>query len=204
LLPEEKLKKEVATQKRISKYFHDMVMPKLAKCWDPLKGPGSVTFDYDFVRRGTEWIFEKTILFHSTIPDDQNGAALKCMREAVKGTSFKADGAAETPKQKRFLVSWSWPVPFPPDSEEQYKTMMMSIGGGGYYGCDGHGAPPKCKACNYNAGSPSASCCVTVCVGYTSCGYSVIGGRVVGCYNDPPTACASGGPFGVSGGMIMY
>jgi len=117
----------------------------------------------------------------------------------------QSKNANQTERAKQFLVSWTWPVPFPPNYEDQYKTMLLATGGGGGSGgCDGRGTPAKCKRCRYNAQSPSSSCCITVCVGYTSCSYATSGGKVIGCFNDPPTQCVSGGTGGLSSGVIMY
>jgi len=204
ILPKDQIAQHVATQKRINTYFHDKVTPRLKGCWESLKGSGLVTVDFDFARRDNAWAFEKAVLFHSTLPDDQNDAALECMENAVKGTSFAVDDPAA--KEKQFLVSWTWPVPFPPDYEKQHIAMLQGTGGSGSGGCDGKGTPAKCYTCRYNAGRPSSSCCIKVCVGYKSCSYAHApgGSKVIGCYNDPPIACASGGPGGLSGGVIMY
>src|SRR5262249_9070509 len=126
MLPKEQLDKEVATQKHINTYFHDKVTPKLTSCWGALKGSGMVRIDIHFVLRDKAFAPEKATLSHSTIPDDQNDAALKCMGEAVKDTSFMLDSTIKT--DNRFLVSWNWPVPFPSNYEEQYQAMQRSPG----------------------------------------------------------------------------
>jgi len=221
MLPKEDLGKEVATQKRISTYFHDKVIPKLRGCWGSLQGEGRVTMDYDFVRRNSEWAFQKATLFHSTLPDEQNDTALRCMQEALKDTSFvledlpvelippektkQSDNARQSENAKQLLVSWTWPVPISPDYEEQYKALLQSSGGGGGWGgCDGLGTAAKCWRCRYNSTRPSSSCCIKVCVGYTNCSYAYGDGKVIGCFNDPPTQCVSGGTGGLSSGVIMY
>src|SRR5215471_3726748 len=183
------LAEEVAAQKRVATYFHDKVTPRLKSCWDSLKGTGDIRMEYTFARRDKNWMPEKVILAHSTLPDhEQNDAALKCMEDAVKDAPLPIDyGDADT---KDFFISWSWPVPMLKDAEQQYSTMLRSIGGGGGGGCDGRGTPPRCSRC---VGDGSCASCVSVCVGYPSCSFSSSGGVRVGCFNDPPTQCVSGG-----------
>jgi hypothetical protein len=193
------LAKEVAAQKRVATYFHDKVTPRLKSCWDSLKGTGDIRMEYTFARRDNNWMPEKVILAHSTVLDhEQNHAALKCMEDAVKDTPIDY-GDADT---KDFFISWSWPVPMPKDAEQQYNTMLLSIGGGSGGGCDGRGTPPRCSRC---VGDGSCASCVRVCVGYSSCSFSSSGGVRVGCFNDPPTQCVSGGQGAeVSSGVVIY
>jgi hypothetical protein len=199
VLPKEQLEKEVAAQKRVATFFHDKVTPRLGSCWSSLKGTGDIRMEYTFARRDNTWAPEKLLLAHSTMPDDQNDAALRCMQGAVNEAALSID--ASDGDTKELFISWSWPVPFPQDSERQYQVMMRSNGGGGGWGCDGRGTPAKCKRC---VSSGASSCCVTVCVGYVSCSFSQSGGKVVGCFNDPPTQCVSGGTTGLSGGFIYF
>lgn len=199
LLPKDQLEAEVAAQKRVAAFFHDKVGNHLRGCWDSLKGSGDIRMEYTFARRDNVWLPEQVILAHSTMPDDQNDAALKCMERAVKDATLSIDHADGDTKE--FFISWSWPVPFPKDAEKQYQMMLSSTGGGGKWGCDGRGTPATCKRCT---GSGSSSCCVTVCVGYVSCSFSNAGGKRVGCFNEPPTQCVSGGEGGVSGGLVIY
>jgi hypothetical protein len=199
MLTKDQLEAEVAAQKRVATFFHDKVTPHLRSCWGSLKGTGDIRMEYTFARRDNTWIPAEVILAHSTMPDDQNDAALKCMERAVKDASLPIDYTDGN--TQKFFISWSWPVPFPKDAEYQYQMMLTSTGGGGKWGCDGRGTPAKCRRC---VSSGSSSCCVTVCVGYVSCDFSRAGGKVIGCFNDPPTQCVSGGETGVSGGLIIF
>jgi hypothetical protein len=195
------LVKEVAAQKRVATYFHDKVMPRLQSCWESLKGTGDIRMEYTFARRDNNWVPENVILAHSTVPDhEQNHAALKCMEDAVKLVPLSIDnGDADT---KDFFISWSWPVPMLKDAEKHYQTMLRSTGGVGGGGCDGRGTPPRCSRC---VGAGSCASCVRVCVGYQSCGFASSGGVRVGCFNDPPTQCVSGGAGSdVSSGVVIY
>jgi hypothetical protein len=201
LLSNDQLAKEIAAQKRVATYFHDKVTPRLKSCWDSLKGTGDIRMEYTFARRDKNWMPEKVILAHSTVPEDQNDAALECMQGAVKDAPLPIDyGDADT---KDFFISWSWPVPTPKDAEQHYQMMVAAKpAGGGGGGCDGRGTSPRCKRC---VGEGACSSCATVCVGYQSCGFSYSPkGKLVGCFNDPPTQCVSGGSGGVSGGLVIY
>lgn len=200
LLSKAELAVEVTAQKRVAKYFHDNVTPRLKSCWGSLKGTGDIRMEYTFARQGKNWVPEKVILAHSTVPEDQNDAALKCMQGAVQDVPLPINSSdADT---KEFFISWSWPVPTGKDAEKQYQAMLVSTGGGGRGGCDGRGTLAKCKRC---VSSGASSCCQTVCVGYQSCSMSYSNGKLVGCFNDPPTQCVSGGAGGgLSSGVIMF
>jgi hypothetical protein len=189
----------VAAQKRVATFFHDKVKTHLKDCWDSLKGTGDIRMEYKFTRRDNTWVPSEVILAHSTIPDDQNDAALKCMQAAMKDATLPV--ANSDGNTKELFISWAWPVPSVKDSEDQYQVMLRSNGGGGKWGCDGRGTPAQCKRC---VSSGASSCCVTVCVGYTTCGFAHANGKVVGCFNDPPTQCVSGGDTGLSGGLVIF
>jgi hypothetical protein len=194
-----RLKESVATQKRINRYFHSVVMPKLKNCWNRIQGNGTIEIKYSYEDKGKEeWAFQTLNVGKSDLPKGQDEVALACMQEAVASTSF--------PKEKTdrggasYSINWSWPVPLPPDAAEQAEAMFRSNGGVGG-GCDGHGAAASCVTCS---GQPVS--CTAVCVG-----------------GDPPcdikenplpggfsrictvgSGCASGGAFGVVGGMFIY
>jgi len=190
-----RLKESVAEQKRINRYFHTVVVPKLKTCWDQLEGKGAIEmkFRYEDNAKG-EWAFKMLEGGKSNLPEGQAEAALACMRKAVTATSFpreKSDTGAS------YSINWDWPVPMPPDAAQQVERMLGSGGGEGG-GCDGHGASARCVTC-------SGGSCIYVCVGYDSC--------TIPARSPDPTVirmcqeqgkCASGGPFGVVGGVIMY
>jgi hypothetical protein len=200
LLPKDQLAAEVAAQKRIATFFHDKVTPGLRDCWAPLKGAGDIQMEYTFARHDKAWVPQQVILAHSTLAEDQNDAALKCMEVAVKGAPLSID--AKDTDTNEFFISWSWPVPMPKDSEEKYQLMLRSAGGGGGWGCDGLGTPARCKRC---VSSGASSCCKTVCVGYKTCSFITKDGKRIGCVNDPPTQCVTGGSGGgVSGGIAIF
>lgn len=191
-----KLQESVATQKRINRYFHDEVMPKLKTCWERVQGAGTIemVYRYENDMRG-EWVFKTLEAGKTDLPESQKAAALACMQTAAMGTSFQRE-ASDTGDS--FLINWVWPVPMPPDAEQQMARMFGASGGEGT-GCDGHGAAAKCMTCS---GQPVG--CIEVCVGEEPpCTINEYPGGTTTCAGSNKK-CASGGPFGIVGGMIMY
>jgi hypothetical protein len=191
-----KLKDSVATQKVINGYFHATVVPRLKRCWDRVQGSGTVEMQYRYELDSREaWAFRSIRAGRSDLPKDQTEAAVSCMQEAASGTSF--------PREKRgkatfYLIDWVWPVPLPPDADRQIEMMRGAAGGAGG-GCDGRGAPARCVTCS---GSPLT--CMYVCVGSSTC---EVQATTPGGFNSICSEggqCASGGPFGVVGGIYIY
>lgn len=186
----------VATQKRINRYFHGTVVPKLKTCWSRVSGKAIVEFRYLYADDGKGgWSFKTIQASRSDLPKDQEKAAVACMQKAVSGTSFPKE---KTEKAKSYSISWVWPVPTPPDAEQQVARMWGSSGGEGG-GCDGRGASARCVTCK---GSPLT--CVYVCVGSDTC---EVQATTPGGFNSICTEggqCASGGLFGLVGTMVMY
>jgi hypothetical protein len=191
-----RFKATVATQKRINRYFHGAVVPKLKTCWSRVSGKGMVEVRYlytDDAKGG--WSFKAIQASRSNLPKDQEKAAVACMQQAVSGTSFPKE---KTEKARSYSISWVWPVPMPPDADQQVARMWGSSGGEGG-GCDGHGASARCVTCK---GSPLT--CVYVCVGSDAC---EVQATTPGGFNSICTEggqCASGGSFGLVGSMVMY
>jgi len=186
----------VATQKRINRYFHGAVVPKVKSCWDRVQGQGTIEIKYLYANNGKGgWAFKTIHGSQSTLPKGQEEVALSCMRKAVAGTSFPRE---KTEKAASFLISWVWPVPFPPDADQQVARMWGSSGGEGG-GCNGHGAAARCVTCS---GSPLT--CVYVCVGSNTCEVQATkpGGFDSICTEGGQ--CASGGLFGLVGAMTIY
>lgn len=186
----------VATQKTINRYFHGTVMPKLKSCWGRVQGKGTVEVKYIYADNGKGgWSFQNIPASRSDLPKGQEKAAVDCMQQAARGTSFPKE---KTDKGKSYLISWAWPVPMPPDADQQVARMWGSSGGEGG-GCDGRGAAARCLTCK---GSPLT--CVYVCVGSTSC---EVQATTPGGFNSICTEggqCASGGSFGLAGVMAIY
>jgi len=184
----------VATQKRINRYFHGLVVPKAKSCWDRVSGKGTIEFKYLYADNGKGgWAFKTIQASRSDLPKDQEKAAVACMQKAVASTSFAKE---KSEKARYYTINWVWPVPFPPDADQQVARMWGSSGGEGG-GCNGRGAKPSCVACS---GSPQN--CVYVCVGGDSCEL-----QPSGTFNSICTQggqCASGGLFGLLGAMAIY
>jgi len=189
-------KATVATQKRINHYFHDAVFPKLKPCWDRLAGKGSIEIKYLYTDNGKGGWGLKTIPGRkSDLAKGPEDAAVSCMQKAVAGTSFPRESGE---KGKSFLVSWVWPVPLPPDAEQQMARMWGSSGGEGG-GCDGHGASARCVTCS---GSPLS--CVYVCVGSDSCEVQATKPGGFDSICSEGGKCASGGLFGLVVTVAIY
>jgi hypothetical protein len=191
-----RFKASVATQKRINRYFHGVVVPKLKSCWNRIPGKGTIEIKYLYADNGKGgWAFKGIKASRSDLPKDQEKAAVACMQKAVAATSFAKEKGE---KARSYTISWGWPVPFPPDSEQQVARMWGSSGGEGG-GCDGHGAAARCVTCS---GHPLT--CVYVCVGGDSCEVQATkpGGFDSICTEGGQ--CASGGSFGLVGTMAIY
>jgi hypothetical protein len=185
----------VATQKRINRYFHGSVAPRLKACWSRLSGKGTIEIRYLYGDGAKGWSFQSIQASRSDLPKDQEKGAVACMQQAVAGTSF---GKEKTEKAKTFSISWAWPVPLPPDADQQVARMWGSSGGEGG-GCDGHGATARCLTCS---GSPLT--CVYVCVGSDTCEVQATKPGGFDSICSEGGQCASGGPFGLAGTMVMY
>jgi hypothetical protein len=185
----------VATQKRINRYFHGSIVPRLKSCWSRLSGKGTIEIRYLYGGGAKGWSFRSIQASRSDLPRDQEKAAVACMQQAVAGTSF---GKEKTEKAKTFSISWVWPVPMPPDADQQVARMWGSSGGEGG-GCDGHGATARCLTCS---GSPLT--CVYVCVGSDTCEVQATKPGGFDSICSEGGQCASGGPFGLAGTMVIY
>ena len=194
------IERQVGTQQRINRYFHGNVMSKLKNCWGKVQGKGTIAMKYTYTKTGGRWVFSRLETDRSTLPRGQDTFAKGCMLSAVRGTSFPVDAAEST--DKTFVVTWSWPVPFPTNAAQLTSAMfaVRANNGGAEGGCDGRGAPASCYVC---ATGESLSC-KAVCVGYKECTITVTKGYKTCSDGDAGSACASGGPFGVGGGSVIF
>jgi len=186
----------VAAQRRINRYFHGAVVPKLKSCWGRVSGKGTIEMRYLYSDNGKgKWAFKAIHASKSDLPKNSEKAAVACMQRAVTATSFPKEKGE---KARSYSISWGWPVPFPPDAEQQVARMWGSSGGEGG-GCDGHGAAARCVTCS---GHPLT--CVYVCVGSDDCAVQATkpGGFDSICTEGGQ--CASGGLFGLAGVMSIY
>lgn len=193
------LKQSVATQKRLNRYFHDTVVPKIETCWKNIQGKGTIEMKYFYAKDGKGgWEFQKLDVGESSLPEGQDAVALACMQGAVSNTSFPEEAGDD---QESYFISWHWPVPFPVDAAEQVEAMFLDNGGGEDPGCDGNGAPASCWNCT--GGGPGKPLkCLKVCVGYQEC--SIVHDQYPLPHCKAKTKCASGGPFGVVGGTFIF
>ncbi len=166
-------------QARINEYFHRDVIPKLETCWGILKGEGTITIAHHY-ELGPErtWVPKELDVEASTLSDDQNQAALSCMRQAVDGTSFPLDPSDAMAKEH--ILFWTWPVPLPDD-----KVVFKGKG------CDGQGTPAYCSECSWGDDWDEVEC-IRTCVGWWGCSASGNSCTIV------LDRCASGGPYGFS------
>lgn len=186
----------IATQKRINRYFHGTVARKLKPCWGRISGQGEIEVRYLYTADGKGgWSFKTIQASRSDLPKDQEKAAVACMQKAVSTTSFPRE---KTEKARSFSISWVWPVPMPPDADQQIARMWGASGGEGS-GCDGHGAAARCLTCQ---GSPLT--CAYVCVGSDTCEVQATKPGGFDSICSEGGQCASGGAFGLAGTMVIY
>ncbi len=192
-LEDPSFKESLAEQKRINRYFHDVVVPRLETCWHKVQGTGTVEIGYTFEKNAKgDWGFRTLEAGKSSLPKGQDVVAANCMEQAVGGTSFPPE---ERDEGETYLIRWDWPVPLPADIKERADQMFKDNGGGGT-GCDGEGTAAKCFKCK------GSTQCLTVCVGYQTCDL-ISTPKEISC--TATKKCASGGPFGViGGGAILY
>ena len=129
------IERQVSTQRRINRYFHGDVVPKLKDCWSNVQGKGTISLKYTYIRAGGRWMFSRLENNQSTLPGNQANVALRCMSDALRGTSFPVDGLEST--ENTFVLKWTWPVPFPANAAQLTSAMLADNGGGG--GTAGHG-----------------------------------------------------------------
>jgi len=184
-------KETIETQKHINRFFHKEIIPRIQTAWSQLSDSSkAITYEYNYVKNGDRWIFKDLRKNESSLSPKDDSMALSIMVNAVKGSFFPQ---MEDQKQDSTLtLYWSWPVPFPEgtfDDASGEFIAKQNTGGGSTGGCDGHGTKAKCFTCVKQS-------CETVCVGYQTC--------VTDANSCTSTKrCASGGPFGISGGFVI-
>lgn len=109
----------VAAQEAVNRYFHAEVTPKLRACWERLQGEGTVEIAFTYAASGGgAWALESVEPIKTTLPEEQGAAALRCMQESARGTSFTLppDDGAEA--YEKLVLKWTWLVPLPPEGSE--------------------------------------------------------------------------------------
>ncbi len=191
-----KLDQSVAAQKKINRYFHSVVVPKVKDCWDKVQGEGTIEMVYTYEADAEGgWAFKSLEVGDTTLQKGQDAIALACMEQAVAATSFPRDASD---RGESYQINWDWPVPLPPDTAQLAARMFGSSGGEGT-GCDGHGAKAKCVTC---AGRPQS--CIYVCVGFNTCELAATSPGGFDSICTEGGKCASGGLFGVVGGIMIF
>jgi len=193
---EQRLQRTVMTQQRLNRYFHSAVIPKLGNCWSHIQGTGTIQINHNYARDvDGKWVTKDLTIGNSTLTRGQEVVALRCMQDAVRGSSFPSTN--DDGNSKEYVVRWSWPVPFPTNMEEQTRAMFAAQGGVSGTGCDGKGAPATCWDCIQIKGGTDTKC-ERRCSGYKECAY----GPSNSC--QAVSICVSGSPFSVAGRAVMY
>jgi len=124
---EQRVLRTITTQQRLNRYFHNDVIPKLRDCWSHLRGVGTIQIDHNYTRTDNgKWVVKDVTVGNSTLPRGQEVLALRCMQQAVGGSSFPVTSDDENSKE--YVVKWTWPVPFPPNEDEQTRAMFAAKG----------------------------------------------------------------------------
>jgi len=174
--------KVAAAQSRVNRYFKNKVAsPKLKECWGRLTGEGVIATDITYRKTGGAWTFESVEATESTIPQDQVSAALQCLQDAAKATSFPVDpGSVYEKDASEFVLRWTWPVPLKASGDTR-SGALINLGGT---------TTTSCQACVFKGSPPYGLICKAV----TSGGY-----KVCQLYGTPPSnscavdkACLSG------------
>lgn len=191
--------KGAAAQQRIGTYLQDAVVTdRLRSCWSRIKGQGALATDLTYTKSGSNWSFENAKVTKSTLADLESSAALKCLEESARGTTFpvNTEQALET-EAPRFIVRLGWSVPLPPKGGEISSTQMarMVATGGG----NGVITIPGCSDCVSNPNYPYGYKCE-----------AKSSGRDVDCEEISSNVCATTpqaclqGVFGGKRGVIMF
>jgi len=126
--------RSVEEQNRLNGFFFAAVLPKLESCWSHVQGKGGIAFHYTYKREGTKWVWGGQEIEKSNLSPEQQQAALQCMQEAAKGSSFQMEALEAVYNMSEIHIHWAWPVPFPPNTSD----LAKSVGGAGElpgYGC---------------------------------------------------------------------
>ena len=188
---------DVAAQNRINAFMFVAVVPKVQSCWSKLPGSGNIVFKYTYRRTGTNWVWNRHEVESSTIDRGQDAAAMQCMTDAAKDTSFPMEAAEAARRGDEMNIHWEWPVPFPSD----VKTLAMIISGGG--GGGGRECSKSCVKCDcpFIPGGAGVVCsCASACSGYTA--PCVLHGDKKGCNMRLPV-CATGRMGGFGGTIVI-
>ena len=186
----------VAAQDRINRYMHRDVVPSMKDCWARLAGPGSVSVRLQYERAGDRWVPGPSAVRSARLAPGEGELALRCLQAAVADTSFPVEDVDR--ESSKYVVNWSFPVPWPADDAEAIKTALDSGGGGGAGDCGGPEDPPACTDCAY-VPVFGWMLCVPSCVGYIECNK-----KPNGCHFPDATKCITGSAFRNRSGIAIY
>lgn len=185
-----------AAQQRIGQYLNNAVVDSaLRTCWAQLKGEGVVAADLTYQKSGDNWAFNTLTVKKSSLTDDQNPIAQRCLEEAVRATSFAVDAKEQLEtRATQFIVRMGWLVPMPPaGTEVSDSAVARMIGTGGVITISG------CSTCELRGEPPYGYKCV-----------SKSSGSEQDCEEVSTNVCAvtpkacMRGTFGGTRGLIMF
>ena len=189
----------VAAQQRIGAYLQEAVVtPKLRTCWAQLKTAGAVGLDLTYRKSGDNWALENVKVTKSSLPEDQNAIAQKCITESAGGTTFPVNAKQELEQAaEQFVVRLGWPVPLPPEggelSNDEIARMIGTGGGAGVI------TVPGCSDCVSRTEYPYGLKCEAKSSG-SNVDCEEINSNTCA---TTPKACLSGA-FGGKRGIVMF
>lgn len=150
-----------AAGQRIGAYLQSAVVAaKLRTCWDQLKAEGAVATDLTYRKSGDTWAFDSVKVTKSTLSQEQDAIAQRCIEESARGTSFEVDSKEPLEQLVRqFVVRLGWSVPLPAEGTEtpsEAVARMIGTGGGGA----GVITIPGCSDCKLRGREPWGYECV--------------------------------------------
>jgi hypothetical protein len=159
-----------AAQQRIGQYLLASVVDSdMRTCWAALKGAGVVAADLTYRKNGGNWTFNTAAIKRTSLTDNQDAIAQRCLEAAASGTSFTVDEKEDLENRaEQFIVRMGWPVPMPPEGAEvsdSAMARMINTGGGGAgitisgcSTCELRGVPPYGYKCVSKSSGSETDC----------------------------------------------
>jgi hypothetical protein len=149
-----------ALRSRINGFFYSALVPKLKTCWGGVQGKGGIAFKLTYRKAGNSWEWQDAEVTDSNLPKEQPAAALACMKDSARGSSFPMEENEVAQRLDHFDIYWAWPVPFPADTSQLAR--MIDTGGGG------REPMKKCTDCVVDQ-TTHKSVCASSSSGYRTC-----------------------------------
>jgi hypothetical protein len=108
----------IAAQTVVNHYFYTVVTPKLRTCWDRVKAEGTIEMALTYRKSGQRWVFDGVERIGSSVPEKEAAAALQCMQDSARDTSFVLEEKDRAKKYEKFVLKWTWLVPLPAEGSE--------------------------------------------------------------------------------------